>query len=89
MLLEELAVHDDDGEKEEVGKAVPQAPSKSLFSRTPLQQHKVNTRSGMRLRRLRRSDEGPKKHEITKTSKVWRVKHEIKEIKTIRWRNGY
>ena len=33
MLLEELAVHDDDGEKEEVGKAVPQAPSKSLFSR--------------------------------------------------------
>ena len=31
-----------------------------FFDRTPLQQHKVNTRSGMRLRRLRRSDEGPK-----------------------------
>jgi len=60
MLLEDLATHDNDGEKEEVGKAVPQAPSKSLFNRTPLQQHKVNTRSGMRLRRLRRSDEGPK-----------------------------
>ena len=33
MLLEDLATHDNDGEKEEVGKAVPQAPSKSLFNR--------------------------------------------------------
>merc|ERR1712223_2308112 len=58
-LLRELAIHNNDEDKqEELGTTDHQTINEAIFPRSPLQIHKVSSRAGMRLRRLRRNGDG-------------------------------
>merc|ERR1719322_643378 len=57
-FLRELATHNDEDKQEEIGTTDRQTLNEAIFPRTLLQIHKVNTRAGMRLRRLRRNGDG-------------------------------
>merc|ERR1711962_298454 len=58
-LLSELATHNNDEDnQEEVGTTDGKALNEAIFPRSPVQIHKVSTRAGMRLRRLRRNGDG-------------------------------
>jgi hypothetical protein len=53
-ILGELAAHNEDIDKEEdIGRGGTSTLNKDRYLRSPLQLHKINTRAGMRLRRLR------------------------------------
>jgi len=57
-FVRELATQNNDEDKQEETGTDGQAVNEAIFPRSPLQIHKVNTRAGMRLRRLRRNGEG-------------------------------
>merc|ERR1719414_139142 len=59
-FVRELATQNNDEDKQEETGTDGQAVNEAIFPRSPLQIHKVNTRAGMRLRRLRRGGEGDK-----------------------------